>query len=197
MFNLNNLTDDELMKLIRDKKKNNDEQGAWKAFTVIYLKYKEPLLRICRKHFGGRAEADMTYERTWNKIWTYPKFDSKVHKVKFLTWMSTIAWRVANDIRKVMLKGGALPDWDSVDVEEEKYKENPLTIPQQKLENAMATISVKECDILFTYLENDTGDNKHLQQNVIDRLKDKYNLSSAGLRQIKKRTLEKIQKLCR
>ena len=111
--------------------------------------------------------------------------------------MSTIAWRVANDIRKVMLKGGELPDWDSVDVEEEKYKENPLTIPQQKLENAMATISVKEGDILFTYLENDIGDNKHLQQDVIDRLKEKYNLSSAGLRQIKKRTLEKIQKLCR
>ena len=36
MFDYKNLTDDELMKLIRDKKKDNDEQGAWKAFTVIY-----------------------------------------------------------------------------------------------------------------------------------------------------------------
>jgi len=51
----------------------------------------------------------------------------------------------------------------------------------------------KEKDILLTYMQYESNDNKQLPRNILEQLKAKYDTTSVNIRQIKYRSLKKIK----
>jgi DNA-directed RNA polymerase sigma subunit (sigma70/sigma32) len=79
---------------------------------------------------------------------------------------------------------------DLIKLQSEDYR---IETPQKKaLDEALQTLSDKERDILLTYMMYQEG-NKHLPDEVIQVLCDRYETSSINLRKIKQRALEKVR----
>ena len=82
----------------------------------------------------------------------------------------------------------------------DKLDNTPLktSIEKEKLEKGLSTLSEREKDILMTYLLYQSQDNpsKHLPDNEIEKLCNKYGINSDNLRQIKRRALLKLKKEC-
>ncbi len=88
---------------------------------------------------------------------------------------------------------------DSVEIgydprEDEEIKEEVQTIEKQKLDNGLASLSEKEKHILMVYMEyyDPSEPNKHLPDDVIAELCNKYTTNSTNLRKIKSRALKKL-----
>ena len=91
--------------------------------------------------------------------------------------------------------GSDLPPEDaSIPItDEEEAESGPPSIKEVLIKGALAELSDKERDILLTYLDNDAGDGKHLPTEIIKELTVKYGVTAAALRQIKKRSLDKVK----
>ena len=188
------LSDLELMRVVRESK-NADSDRARNAFAILYERYYEDLFRICLSVCGSGPESELVYERTWEKAFKHPSFGQKKEGYAFITWLSRIARNTWYDIRKQVILGSDLPPEDiCLDLLDEAESESgPPTIEENLIKGALAELSEKDRDILLTYLDNDVGDGKYLPKSIINELTTKYGVTAAALRQIKKRSLEKVK----
>ena len=194
MIDFRQLSDLELMRVVRESK-DADIDRAKNAFAILYERYCEELLRICMSVCGNSPESELVYERTWEKIYKHPCFGKNKEKHAFITWLSRIARNTWYDIRKQVILGSDLPPDDAciLITDEEVTESSPPSIEEVLIKGALAELSDKERDILLTYLDNDTGDGRHLPSAIIKELTAKYGVTAAALRQIKKRSIEKVK----
>jgi len=192
-------SDEDLLVLMSFQKENRTESED--AFRVFYNKYKDFLwslcYSICTESKGlseGEELAKDVFNNTMMSIYeSSHTYDSQKSKVK--TWMSRIAKNEMFDL----LKGESehIPlneDIYYVSENENNNEENIDSIPPKKrdLEKALNTLSEKEKDILLTYMQYSDG-NKHLPDEIISELCQRYATIPATLRQIKKRSLDKVK----
>ena len=183
---------DELMRCIRENV-DSDREKAMEAFGMVYDKYKETLWTICVKVCGDNAVADKVYWETWKKIQKHPVYDYRNNKVTFATWMSRIAHNVWIDILKkeVPLVDDTIDNYLELEAREEEEMEPSFNA--KLMDEALAELTDKEREILKIYVTYDTDKKLHVPQEVLDELKTRYQTSSANLRQIKSRALEKVR----
>lgn len=188
------LSDLELMRVVRESK-DADIDRAKNAFAILYERYYEELLRICISVCGKGPESEIVYERTWEKVFKHPSFGKNKESYAFITWLSRIARNTWYDIRKQVILGSDLPPEDmGIDISDETVTESgPLTFEEKLIKEALAELTDKDRDILLTYLDNDIGDGKHLSTSIIKELTTKYGVTSAALRKIKKRSIDKVK----
>ena len=153
------------------------------------------MLRICLSVCGKGPESEIVYERTWEKVFKHPSFGKNKESYAFITWLSRIARNTWYDIRKQVILGSDLPPEDmGIDISDETVTESgPPTFEEKLIKEALAELTDKDRDILLTYLDNDIGDGKHLPTSIIKELTTKYGVTSAALRQIKKRSIDKVK----
>jgi PHD/YefM family antitoxin component YafN of YafNO toxin-antitoxin module len=86
------------------------------------------------------------------------------------------------------------------DLFESLYAESDIDIPNEfrtKLQEVMNTIKEEHKHILLTYVEEGCiNSTRHLSHKAMSELCTIYKTSSENIRQIKKRTLDKIKKHC-
>ena len=188
------LSDLELMRVVRESK-DADIDRAKNAFAILFERYYEELLRICISVCGKGPESEIVYERTWEKVFKHPSFGKNKESYAFITWLSRIARNTWYDIRKQVILGSDLPPEDmGIDISDETVTESgPPTFEEKLIKEALAELTDKDRDILLTYLDNDIGDGKHLPTSIIKELTTKYGVTSAALRQIKKRSIDKVK----
>jgi RNA polymerase sigma factor (sigma-70 family) len=92
------------------------------------------------------------------------------------------------------------PEEGHYDIFESLYGVEPIEVPSQfriKLNEAMKFLTEEQKHILLTYAgEGCINSNQHLSQEAMLSLCKIYDTSSANIRQIKKRTLDKVKKHC-
>ena len=188
------LSDLELMRVVRESK-DADIDRAKNAFAILFERYYEELLRICISVCGKGPESEIVYERTWEKVFKHPSFGKNKESYAFITWLSRSARNTWYDIRKQVILGSDLPPEDmGIDISDETVTESgPPTFEEKLIKEALAELTDKDRDILLTYLDNDIGDGKHLPTSIIKELTTKYGVTSAALRQIKKRSIDKVK----
>ena len=188
MFNLKNLSDDELMKLYREEK-DRDTQVALTAFNEIYSRYYEFLYSLCHTRFYDSVEADIMFEKTWERVRKYPKYSRDKHKTVFATWLAKMARNVSVDIDNQRIKGDIVVD-DVANTElSDDGEEKSVSKDVELMTDALAALPEREKEITLTYMEYDTGENKYLPRDVIKTLCAKFKTTAPYLRKIKERSL--------
>jgi len=184
---------EELMRVIRENI-DSDRQKAMKAFGKIYEKYSEVLWTICLNVCGDNAVADKVFGETWKKILNHPNYNYTKKKVTITTWISCIAHNAWLDILKkeLPMSDYTIDDYleSEIGIEEEDIE---LSFNAHLIEGALAELSDKERDILKTYILYDTDKKRHVPDEMLDELKERYQTTSTNLRQIKKRALDKVR----
>jgi RNA polymerase sigma-70 factor (ECF subfamily) len=190
-------SDEDLLVLMSFQKENKKE--AEEAFRIFYNKYKNFLwslcYSICTKSKGtneGEELAKDVFNNTMMSIYdSSHTYDSKKSKVNI--WMARIAKNEMLDLLKGQTEFIPLNE-DIHSTSEDNDKEDTDFISPEKriLDKALNTLSEKEKDILLTYMQYSDG-NKHLPDEVINELCQRYGTLPATLRQIKKRSLDKIK----
>ena len=191
MFNLKDLTDDELMKLYREEK-DKATQLARGALFEIYSRYHSFLYTLCHTRFHDSVEADVMFERTWERVVKHPSYDSTVHKTVFSTWLSGVAKNVAFDIDRQRIHGDILVE-DAKGLQSDDIVGDEI-IPERRdivlMSEGLAALPAREKEIMLTYMEYDTGTGQYLPRNIIKALCDKFKTTSPNLRKIKERSLK-------
>lgn len=194
------------------------ECDSEQAKSEFFYRYQSFLLQICKKgcqFFDGGAElADDIFQNTMIKALKgihslykkLPENSTNVDKT-IKAWLSIIA---RNELVEFLRKN---PDEkrlsdpfraksDSIEIgyepsDLEDQQKDVQTIEKQKLDGALASLSEKERHILMVYMEyfNSTEPNRHLPDNVIAELCNKYETNSTNLRKIKSRALKKLMKI--
>ena len=190
-------SDEDLLVLMSFQKENKKE--AEYAFQVFYDKYTNFLwslcYSICTKRKGvseGKELAKDVFNNTMMSIYeSSHTYDSQKSKVK--TWMSRIAKNEMCDLEK----GESLFTPLNKDIyyvlDNDGEEDIDFVSPEKKdLDKALDTLSEKEKDVLLTYMLYSDG-KKHLPDEIIRELCQRYCTLPATLRQIKKRSLEKVK----
>lgn len=184
---------EELMRVIRENIDSNREK-AMDAFGNVYNKYSKVLRTICVKVCGDNSIADKVFEITWKKIMNRPDYNYSKFGVTFETWMSRIARNVWIDILKkeVPLEDKTIDECieDEEGVEEEEVEPS---FEAKLIDSALEELTEKERDILKTYILFDTDNKKHVPDEVLDELRNRYQTTSANLRKIKSRAFDKVR----
>jgi len=195
---MNEFSDEDLLVLMSFQKDNKKESEE--AFNTFYDRYKSFLwslcYSICTKRKGtqeGEELAKDIFNNTMMSIYESSlTYDSKKSKIK--TWMSRIAKNEMCDFLKDELVFSPLNEDVYLISDNDNIEDTTFISPEKKeLENALLTLSEKEKDILLTYMQYSDG-KKHLPDELISELCKRHSTLPATLRQIKKRTLEKIEK---
>lgn len=192
-------SDEDLFVLMSYKK--DDEMEAQEAFRVFYDRYKKLLWSLC---YGvctkldienGEEFAKYVFSNTMMAIYEHPTYDSC--KSKLSTWMSKIAFHEALDLIEEHglnnTKVIPLNETITMSITDKESDIVEYETPQKKILNeALNLLSERDREILLTcfmYQE----EHKHLPDEVLDELSRKYSTTSAYIRQIKKRALDKIK----
>ncbi len=192
-------TDEDLFVLMSYKEENEAE--AKDAFRIFYERYKNLLWSLC---YGVCAKLDIengaelaqdVFSNTMMTIYAHPTYDSK--KSKLSTWMSKIAYNETldlikeynlNDRKNIPLKEDVITSTSDIEDDIVDYE-----TPQKKILNdALSLLSERDREILLTcFLYQE--ENKHLPDEVLSELSNRYSTTPANIRQIKKRALDKIK----
>jgi RNA polymerase sigma factor (sigma-70 family) len=192
--------------------KEEDERVSQKYYSIFYHKYKPYIykiaLRLCENyHDSEEMSIDITQQTFIN---AYPKLKSfdlsqepntQKHEAIIKAWLGTIAkncFKKEYSIRKFQLYIDDLP---SISDKPTDFEDGvPLEIPNEfrtKLQASMNELTEEQRHILLTYVgEGCIDSTRHLSDNAMRELCSMYNTSSSNIRQIKKRTLDKIKKNC-
>ncbi len=188
--------------------KEDNRQEAEKAFTIFYNLYKNYLYTVVRKAceswpMYGEELIQTVHENTFLKVYEKAEdfliiedipFDRQEKRMK--SWISKIA---RNEMFKLLRE--LKEEKDNIEYHENLVLfENPdEEIEAQKSEDfilaekALNSLSERDRHILVTYLMFEE-DNKKLPSSEIKRLAEMWNVLPDNLRQIKKRSLEKVRK---
>lgn len=177
--------------------RNEKEKEAQEACRIFYAKYEKFLWNLCLRVCNNNEElAKDVFMNTMTAV--YLKAHSyNAAKSKVTTWISNIAKHEMLDMLDILnekrigeksfveLDGNiAIPDVkDNINIE---------TPNEKALNEALQVLSQKERDILLTYMMYYDG-NKHLPNEDIKFLCERYETTSVNLRKIKQRALEKVK----
>jgi RNA polymerase sigma factor (sigma-70 family) len=192
-------SDEDLFVLMSFKKE--DEEGAKDAFRVFYDRYKKLVWTLCFRTCAsldaenGKELADCVFNNTMMAIYEHPTYDSR--KAKLSTWISRIARNEASDLFKEYgitdNRVTPLNEAITTPIFDENEKAVEYEVPSRKvLDAALALLSERDREILMTYFMYQDG-NKHLPDDVLGELERRYSTTSSNIRQIKKRSLDKVK----
>lgn len=189
---IESLSEDELFVIISSE---NIEEKKY-AFEVFYKQKSKLLWSICNKVCNnqsvfGENLSSIVFQNTMMKIYKHPKYDKS--KGKLSTWMSRIAQNEMYNYISENKPSIYLEDNLNINpiCNEEDHKEK-ISYEEKILEEALSILSEKERHILLIYFSYKDG-NKHLPDNVMNELISIYSTTSQNIRQIKKRSLEKVK----
>ncbi len=181
--------------------REENEIEAHEAYRIFYDRYKNFLWNICtkvsqNKEFCSEELAKDVFINTMIAIYksshTYDENKSKV-----TTWISCIARNEMYDLLYILKEkniGGKIfvPLDENIPLSNIEVNNEILTPQKEALNKALETLSEKERDTLLTYMMYQDG-NRHLPDEVMQSLCDRYGSTSINLRQIKKRALDKVK----
>jgi RNA polymerase sigma factor, sigma-70 family len=188
-------SDEDLFVMMSFREENEMEAQA--AFRVFYDRYKKLLWNLCHRVCQNNKElAKDVFINTMMAVYqnshTY-----NVSKSKITTWISNIAKHEMLDLLDVLKEKRIgektfVPLEDNLVISDIEENINIETPEKWALDEALQTLSEKERDVLLTYTMYQDG-NKHLPDEVMKFLCDRYGTTSVNLRKIKQRTLEKVK----
>lgn len=190
-------SDEDLFVLMSYKKE--DEEGAKEAFRVFYDRYKKLVWTLCFRTCtsldaeNGKELADCVFNNTMMAIYEHPTYDSR--KARLSTWVSRIARNETLDLFReygiIDNRVSPLNEATTAAVSDEDVEE--YEAPNKRLLNAaLALLSERDREILVTCFMYQDG-NKHLPDEVLSDLSRRYSTTSINIRQIKKRSLDKVK----
>lgn len=211
---IKNLSDLELIQQIGSV----DTVFSESCFNEFYNRYKNYLLSVCRKscfHFDSSDSlADDIFQNTFLKVLK----KSSTFKIKnpdentnisgkIKSWLSIIAKNELIDFLRKNPDEKVLSDRSrikSYDLEETFIKEDhfdveeniePVSIQKVILDNALNTLTLREKYVLMTYMQffNPLEINRHLPDEALKNICDKFNIKASNVRQIKSRALKKLK----
>lgn len=193
-------SDEDLFVMMSFREENQAE--AQESFNVFYDRYKGFLWNLCRyvcqnvEYYDSEELAKDVFMNTMMTVYqnshTYNASKSKVS-----TWISNIAKHEMFDLLDVLKEKRIgektfIPFEDSIEIIDIDDNINIETPEKKALDEALKSLSEKEKDILFTYTMYKDG-KKHLPDEVMKFLCDRYETTSINLRKIKQRALEKVK----
>lgn len=182
-------SDEDLLIVMSFQKEN--EKEAKQAFNIFYKRHKQFLWNLCCRVCRANELAKDVVQDTWLSIYkschTYNAGKSNVK-----TWMSIIAKNKWLDIMKGETEWIPLNEDIYSNLEEDDEKINISSPEKTVLDEALGKLSEREKDILLTYMQYSEG-NKHLPDEEISELCQRYSITSENLRQIKTRSLNKVK----
>ena len=206
---LNQLTNEALAELfLLMAMKEDNRQEAEEAFSKFYNLYKDYLYTVVKKvckywqMYGDDLIQDV-HQNTFLAVYENAESFIQIENVPFerqerhlKAWLGTIA---KNEMLQLLRKQKEdkekttyLPDLSYFD---DKEIENVLLMSENMLlvEKALNSLNERDRDILITYLMFEDG-NKKLPSEEIQRLSDLWDVLPDNMRQIKKRSIEKVKK---
>ena len=189
-------SDEELMRTIS----NRDVILSRKAFNIIYDRYKNFLWTLCSTVCNQMYPSDTELAKDIfnnTSIAIYKNAHSyDASKGKLSTWMSRIA---RNELIDYLHLYSNNCDALKVPLEEAAkavYSDNLKSKPsvyEKAIDRALKSLKPREREILLTYMMYKDG-NKHLPDDVINSLCEKYQTTPANLRKIKQRALADVER---
>jgi len=193
---LETYADSELLLLMSYQEE--EELEAKLAFEAFRRRYNNVLWQACSKVCSFYPQSEelqyIVYNNTLLSIYKYHSYDES--KGNILLWIFGIA---RNELKMALSEINspekALSEAESYKldllIESEPEEEIEETFEASIIKKAINTLTEREQEILLTYHQYSDG-NKHLPDPVLERLKEKYQTTSANLRKIKQRATEKI-----
>lgn len=188
--------------------KEDDSQGAEKAFADFYNRYKNYLytvvLNACKAwEMYGDDLVQSVHQNTFLIVYEKAENFLQIEEAPIeqqeklmKSWLATIAknemyqlLRGLRDEKENMDYQDDITLFESSDEEHEVQKSEDFLLA----EKALDSLSEKNRNILVTYLMFEDG-NKKLPSEEIQRLSEIWEVLPDSLRQIKKRSLEKVKK---
>jgi RNA polymerase sigma factor (sigma-70 family) len=209
---LQNLSDAEIIHLIGENKSED-------AFNVFFSRYKSYLLRVCRECCKGFDSSNLLADDIFQQ--TFLKVLNKSHTFKFKNpdksrdifkeikvWLARIARNeLINFLRKnpdekllgnqYRKKSYEVEDF----IEDYSYEELPVASSQKIQKNvldlALSQLSEREKFILMSYMElfDPLFPKRHLSDDVLKGICEKFKIEPNNVRQIKSRAIKKLKKL--
>ena len=205
-MSMNELSTEELLLHISDKE--SDLKMAHTCFTDLYHRFAE-FLNVAlighakSKGINNKEFVDAALTNTFNEIFLKPlgfSYDPQKHNSEdtaFKAWISTIARNEFNDLLKNSLHSSISIKTVEVDFIEEiaelNMNEEVLSENRKMVDRALEVLKEREKHILLTcydyYVEG-----KNTPTEVLDYLCEYWGTTRDNVRQIKKRSLDKVEK---
>ena len=207
------VSDGELIQLLGEPFRKEE------AFDEFYRRYSSFLFKVCSKScwcFDSAGHlAEDVFQNTMMKVlakggaFKLPDPFDSVNAPKYIkAWLAKIAF---NELQEFLRKN---PDEkvlanstrkrtselsDSVGYQEsfeEEFIAAPPSIQKENLERALGMLTDREREILMTYMQflDPSRPNLHLPEDVLKAMCSKYCITAENVRQIKVRTLKKLEK---
>jgi RNA polymerase sigma factor (sigma-70 family) len=187
--------------------KDDDRQNAEKAFTEFYNRYKRFIYTVIKKackpwEMYGQELIDTVFESTFLNVYEKAEIFMIVDEIPFerqerrlKSWLSQVAKNeMLQLLRQYRIDKDKIEYSDDlsfieiIDSETEEIKSDDILLA----EKALQTLSERDRNILVTYLMYENG-NKKLPSIEIQKLADMWGVLPDNLRQIKKRSLAKLE----
>ena len=187
--------------------KDEDRQNAEKAFTEFYNQYKSFLFTVIKKackswEMYGDELIETVFENTFltvfDKAETFLKLDDipfERQEKRMKAWLSQIAKNeMLQLLRQYRIDKDKVVFTDDLSFVEQMEDETEEIISDDILlaEKALQTLNERDRNILVTYLMYEDG-NKKLPSSEIQKLADMWGVLPDNMRQIKKRSLAKLE----
>lgn len=187
--------------------KEEDRQNAEKAFTEFYNQYKSFLFTVIKKackswEMYGDELIETVFENTFltvfDKAETFLKLDDipfERQEKRMKAWLSQIAKNeMLQLLRQYRIDKDKVVFTDDLSFVEQMEDETEEIISDDILlaEKALQTLNERDRNILVTYLMYEDG-NKKLPSSEIQKLADIWGVLPDNMRQIKKRSLAKLE----
>ncbi|PIF05302.1 MAG: hypothetical protein CSA36_07570 [Draconibacterium sp.] len=188
--------------------KEDDSQGAEKAFAEFYNRYKNYLytvvLNACKAWtMYGDDLVQSVHQNTFLIVYEKAESFLQIEEVPFeqqekrmKSWLARIAQREMYKLLRELKEEKENMDYhDDITLFESSDEEHKVQKSEDFLlvERALNSLGEKSRNILVTYLMFEDG-NKKLPSEEIQRLAEIWDVLPDSLRQIKKRALEKVKK---
>lgn len=187
--------------------KEEDRQNAEKAFTEFYNRYKNFLFTVIKKackswEMYGDELIETVFENTFltvfDKAETFLKLDDipfERQEKRMKAWLSQIAKNeMLQLLKQYRIDKDKIEFTDDLNfIERIENETEEITSDDILLaEKALKTLSERDRNILITYLIYEDG-NKKLPSSEIQKLANMWGVLPDNMRQIKKRSLAKLE----
>ena len=187
--------------------KEEDRQNAEKAFTEFYNRYKSFLYTVIKKackswEMYGDELIETVFENTFLTVFDKAESFLKLDDIPFerqekrmKSWLSQIAKNeMLQLLRQYRIDKDKVEFTDDLSFVERMEDETEEIISDDILlaEKALQTLNERDRNILVTYLMYEDG-NKKLPSTEIQKLADMWGVLPDNMRQIKRRSLAKLE----
>ena len=186
--------------------KEDDQAEAEKAFSEFYYRYKDYLHTVIRKvcsswKMYGEELIESVFQNTFLTVFEkaelfiiIDELEFEKQEIRMKAWLGEIAKNEMNMLLRKMKD-----EKDKLEYTDDfsfgfKNVDEPITYSEDYLlaEKAISSLSERDRDILVTYLIYEDG-NKKLPREEIQRLANLWNVLPDNLRQIRKRSFDKMK----